>query len=49
MKTIKINESGPVKGGGSHPSGRKPKNLKSLPITKVSPVKGGGSGPIYKP
>jgi hypothetical protein len=43
MKTIKIITSNTVKGGGSHPTGRKPKNMKSLPISTVSAIKGGNT------
>jgi hypothetical protein len=49
MKTIKIISSNTVKGGGSHPSGRKPKNMKAMPISTTSSIKGGGNGPTWKP
>jgi hypothetical protein len=40
MKTIKI-PSNTVKGGGSHPSDRKPKSLKSLSTVDLNKIKGG--------
>jgi hypothetical protein len=44
MKTIKISTT-TVKGGGWNPSGRKPKNLKSLKIANMHAIKGGSHYP----